>query len=142
MTNSGTAAQADNTGNELLDVLPTAGLTLVSATATAGTATATVGTNTVTWNGAIPVSGSVTVTITATVKPGTVGTTVTNQATINYDADANGTNEASTTSDDPGVGGANNPTSFVVTGGSVVTATKTVAGSRSARAGRSPTPSP
>ena len=47
MTNSGTAAQADNTGNELLDVLPTAGLTLVSATATAGTATATVGT---TWS--------------------------------------------------------------------------------------------
>ena len=89
----------------------------------------------VTWNGAIPVSGSVAVTITATVKPGTVGTTVTNQATINYDADADDANDASTTTDDPAVGGASNATSFVVTGGAVVTATKTVAGP-SAWAGR------
>src|SRR6185312_11803566 len=50
LTNSGTAAQADNPGNELTDVLPPQ-LTLVSATASSGTATANTGTNTVPWNG-------------------------------------------------------------------------------------------
>src|SRR5262249_2578578 len=79
--NTGTAGQADNVGNEFPDVLP-AELALVSASATPGTAVANTGTNTVTWNGSIPVSGSVTITITATILPAAVGTTVTNQGTI------------------------------------------------------------
>jgi uncharacterized repeat protein (TIGR01451 family) len=117
LTNAGPGTQGDNPGNEFTDVLP-AGLTLVSATATSGAAAATVGTNTVTWNGSIAASTSVTITITATVNVGTpVGTTITNQGTISYDADGNGTNEASATTDDPSATGSGNPTTFVVAPG-------------------------
>jgi uncharacterized repeat protein (TIGR01451 family) len=118
--NTGAGAQADNPGNELIDVLP-AQLTLVSATATSGTAVATVGTNTVTWNGAIAAGGSVTITITATLNSGVPnGTQITNQGTISYDADGNGTNETTTTTDDPGTGAATDPTAFTVGSQSVV----------------------
>ncbi len=118
LTNSGYATQADNPGNEFTDVLP-AGLTLVGATATSGTAVATVGTNTVTWNGAIPSGGSVTITINATVNAVTPGTTITNQGSVAFDGDGNGTNESSALTDDPGVAGGANPTSFVVLPGPV-----------------------
>ena len=112
LLNTAATAQADNTGNELTDVLP-ASLTLVSANATPGTAVATVGTNTVTWNGAIPAGGTVTITVTATLRVDVaVGTTVSNQATISYDADGNGTNEVSGVSDNPGTGAAGDPTTF------------------------------
>ncbi|MBV9494812.1 MAG: M36 family metallopeptidase [Acidobacteria bacterium] len=125
LSNSGNAATTDNSGNEMTDVLP-ATLTLTGATATSGTA-ATSG-NTVTWNGGIPAGGSVTITITATINSGTLGNTISNQASVSYDADLNGSNETTIASDDPSVGGASDPTSFVV-GGARVTATKTVAGS-------------
>ncbi|HVU13410.1 MAG TPA: hypothetical protein VHD90_19160 [Phototrophicaceae bacterium] len=105
LTNSGTGAQGDNPGNEFVDVLPVS-LTLVSANASSGTAVATVGTNTVTWNGTIPASGgSVTITIPAIIKPGTAGQTISNTGTISYDADRNGTNESS---------GTTNTASFIV----------------------------
>ncbi|MBK9608128.1 MAG: hypothetical protein IPO58_17450 [Betaproteobacteria bacterium] len=84
LTNTGTANQADNAGNEFTDVLP-AGLTLAGATASSGTALATVGTNTVTWNGSLaPLGGSVVITITATINAGTLGTTISNQGTVAY----------------------------------------------------------
>ena len=114
LSNTGTADQADNPGDELTDVLP-ASLTLVSASATSGTAVANVGMNTVTWNGSIPTGGSVTITIHAIVGaavPG--GTTVSNQATFAFDADHDGTNESAGVSDDPGVGGVDDPTTFEV----------------------------
>lgn len=104
LTNSGNVASTDNPGNELVDVLPSQ-LTFVSATATSGTATATPGTGTVTWNGGIPAAGTVDVTITATVDAGTENQVVSNQGTVNFDADVNGTNESTTTTDaspDPG----------------------------------------
>jgi uncharacterized repeat protein (TIGR01451 family) len=118
LTDTGGLAAGDNPGNEFTDVLP-ASLTLVSANATSGTAVATVGTNTVTWNGTLAaLTGSVTITITATVK-NTVsdGDAVSNQATYSYDSDGNGTNEASGMTDDPGVGGTTDPTSFAVAQG-------------------------
>lgn len=119
LTNTGGVAQGDNPGAEFTDVLP-AELTLVGASATSGTATANVGTNTVTWNGAIPAGNSVTITINATIKPGTaVGTTISNQGTIAYDADGNGTNEASGVTDDPATQPADDPTSFQVAAGPV-----------------------
>jgi fimbrial isopeptide formation D2 family protein/uncharacterized repeat protein (TIGR01451 family) len=121
LTNGG-GNQPNNPGAEFTDVLP-AGLTLVSATANSGTATATVGTNTVTWDGAIAPAGSVTITITATIN--SCGPTISNQGTISYDADANGTNEATHVTDDPGTQAANDPTVFNVTQGALVTATKT-----------------
>ncbi len=115
LSNTGTGPQQDNAGDEFVDVLP-ATLALVSATATSGTAVATLGTNTVTWNGAIPAGGNVTITITATVNPGTIGQSISNQGTIHYDGDGNGSNEATAATDDPAVGGATDPTVIVVTG--------------------------
>jgi uncharacterized repeat protein (TIGR01451 family) len=100
--------------DELTDVLPSS-LTLVSASASAGTALAIPATGTVTWNGAIAAGSSVTVTIQATVKPGTAPyTIVSNQGTIRFDADGNGTNESTVLTDDPSLPGVSDPTNFVV----------------------------
>jgi uncharacterized repeat protein (TIGR01451 family) len=129
LNNTGSGASLDNAGDEFTDVLP-ADLTLVSANASSGTAVANVGTNTVTWNGSVPAAGSVTITITATIEAVPIGTVITNQGTINYDNDLDGTNESSTTTDDPAVAGANDPTSFTTTG-ATVTGTKTASGSNS-----------
>lgn len=120
LLNSGAATQFDNPGPEFTDVLP-AGLTLVSASASSGTAVATIGTNTVTWNGAIPAAGTVTITITATVNPVAPGTTISNQGIVAFDADGNGTNEASAVTDNPANPGATDATAFAV-GGVVVSA--------------------
>ncbi len=55
----------------------------------------------------------------ATINPGTApGTTISNQGAFNYDADGNGTNEASGVTDSPAAGGAADPTTFQVQGGS------------------------
>lgn len=55
-------------------------------------------------------------TIQATVKAATaVGTVVSNQGTIRYDADGNGTNESQASTDDPGPEGASEATVFTVT---------------------------
>jgi uncharacterized repeat protein (TIGR01451 family) len=125
LTNTGTDAQNDNAGNEFIDTLP-AGLTLVSAIATSGVATANVNPNEVTWNGSLaPLGGSVTITITATVNAGTQGTIISNQGTFNFDGNNDNVNESSVLTDDPGVGGAADPTNFLVAS-SLVTGTKTV----------------
>jgi hypothetical protein len=114
LTNFGTGAQTDNPGPELVDALPST-LALASAEATSGTVTLDLPGNTVTWDGSLPSGGSVTITIHATVQPRVaLGTTIANQATVYYDVDGNGTNDATTVTDDPAVSGANDPTSFVV----------------------------
>ncbi len=129
LNNTGSGAQADNPGNEFTDALPST-LTLVSATATSGTATANVATNTVTWNGALPaVVGQVTITIHATIKSNTAGQTIANQGQIAFDADGNGTNEATAVTDDPGTAAKNDPTQLTVGPGADVTGTKAVTGS-------------
>jgi len=114
LTNAGPAAQADNPGHELIDVLPPS-LSLVSATATSGTTVLDIPANTVNWDGSLPSGGSVTVTIHAAIKATTLPGTIANQATVYFDADGNGTNEATALTDDPGSPGANDPTSFVAT---------------------------
>jgi len=113
LSNSNTSTQLDNPGNEFTDLLPS-GLTLVSGSATSGTALAITVTNTVTWNGSIPAGGSVTITIAATINNIPDGTTISNQGSISYDADGNGTNESTRLTDDPSIGGASDPTTFVV----------------------------
>ncbi len=116
ISNPSQSIQQDNPGDELTDVLP-AQLVLVSASASSGTAVANVGTNTVTWNGTIAANGgTVTITINALIGDGTYGQTISNQGTVLFDADGNGTNESSVLTDDPAVGGADDPTSFVVSG--------------------------
>lgn len=114
LSNTGPGVQADNSGDEYVDVLP-AQLTLISATATRGTAS--MSGNTVRWNGALEAGASVTLTITASINPGTAGQTVSSQGSMNYDADHNGSNEATRLTDDPAVAGAANPTTFVVNAG-------------------------
>jgi uncharacterized repeat protein (TIGR01451 family) len=113
LTNNGSGAQANNPGNEFIDVLPIQ-LALVSATATSGVAVATIPTRTVTWNGTLAPAASVTITITATIQPAAVGTPVTNQGTISFDGNGDGTNESSAQTDDPSAAGSANPTTFAV----------------------------
>ncbi len=126
LTNSGPSTQQDNAGNEFIDVLPPS-LTLVSATATSGTAVATVGTNTVTWNGSIAAASSVTITINATINSNvTPGTTISNQGTINYDADGNGTNESARQTDSPSAPGAADATTFVIAAAPAIEAIPTL----------------
>ncbi|HSD65976.1 MAG TPA: M12 family metallo-peptidase [Vicinamibacteria bacterium] len=116
LRNTGGGTQPNAAGSdELTDVLPSS-LTLVSAAATAGTATAIPATNAVVWNGSIASGGSVAVAVQASVKATTAaGTVVSNQGTVRYDGDGNGTNESSALTDDPGQAGAANPTAFTVT---------------------------
>ena len=94
LSNSSASDQQDNPGNEFTDVL-SSDLTLVAASASGGTATANTGTNTVTWNGVVPAGDTISITIDATIKAGTEDLTISNQGTISYDADGDGTNEAS-----------------------------------------------
>ncbi len=117
LTNNGGSPQGDNPGDELTDVLPPE-VTLVSASATSGTAVANTGTNTVTWNGSIPAGGSVTITIDATIDPNASGD-ISNQGTIAFDADNNGTNESIGQTDDPAAGGPADPTVFGIVVGTI-----------------------
>lgn len=119
--------QLDNPGSEYTNVLP-AGLTLVSATASSGTAVATAATNTVTWDGPINTSGSVTITTAAKINASAAGSEVSNQGTIAFDADNNGTNEAMNLTDDPTKPGAEDPTTIQVASATKVTGTLQVAG--------------
>jgi uncharacterized repeat protein (TIGR01451 family) len=128
LSNSSAFDQQDNPGFELTDALP-AQLTLVSADDGGSPGTFSNAGNTVNWNGVVPGSGLVTLTVTATINAGTALQTVSNQATVNFDTDGNGTNESSGLSDDPAVGGASDPTNFVVASPSTVGGrSKTVAG--------------
>ncbi len=112
VTNNGSITQQDNPGDELVDVLP-ASLQLVSAMATSGTATADGSTRTVHWNGSLAPSASVTITVSATIlTSATPGQTISNQASLAFDADDNGTNESSAVSGDGSQTGT--PTDFVL----------------------------
>jgi uncharacterized repeat protein (TIGR01451 family) len=113
LSNHGRTLQPDAAGAELTDVLP-AGLALTGATATAGTAATNPATRTVTWNGSLEAGASVTITITAMIQAGTLGSTLTNQATLAWDADADGVNEAAGVSDDPGAAGSADATAVTV----------------------------
>jgi len=91
LSNGGPNAQADNPGAEFTDTLP-AGLTLVTATASSGTVTTAL--STVSWNGSIPVCGTVTISVQAKVDPLTVGMTLCSQGNVTFDADGDGINES------------------------------------------------
>ena len=117
LTNNGTGGQPDNAGDELSDMLPP-GLTVGTPSASSGTVSGP-GVNPVTWNGPILAGGSVTITIPATIAGNMAGQTISNQGTVSFDADRNGSNESSALTDVPG-GGADEPTEFVALAASVV----------------------
>ena len=110
LNNAGPGPQADNPGDEFVDILPTQ-VNFNSVTASSGTAIGAG--STVTWNGAIATGGSVTITINATVS-GSANGVITNQGTINFDSDGDGSNDASALTDDPAAPGAADPTGFVI----------------------------
>src|SRR5205085_7402970 len=65
--------------------------------------------------GSIAAAANVTITITATINAATPGgTTISNQGTIAYDSDGNGTNDASATTDNPATPAGNDATAFTV----------------------------
>ncbi|HEV8242116.1 MAG TPA: IPTL-CTERM sorting domain-containing protein [Thermoanaerobaculia bacterium] len=117
LTNTGTGTQLDNPGNEFTDTLP-AGLTVGTPTASTGTVSGP-GVNPVTWNGTIAPSGSVTITIPATIASGLAGTPISNQGTANYDADVNGTNESVLLTDDPATAPVGDATIFIAGSGEI-----------------------
>jgi uncharacterized repeat protein (TIGR01451 family) len=110
ITNTGNGPVLDNAGNEFTDTLP-AGLTVLTPTASSGVVSGT-GVNPVTWNGTIPPSGSVTITIPCSIGPGLAGTPIANQGTVSYDANLDGTNESTLLTDAPG-GTVGDPTIFI-----------------------------
>ena len=113
LSNTGSGAQADNPGDEYADTLPPA-LTAVPAATTASAGAIAVIGNTVRWNGAIAAGTSVTLTLAATINPGTLGALVVSQGAAAYDADHDGSNDSTVFTDDPLVGGAADPTVFTV----------------------------
>jgi hypothetical protein len=114
ITNAGPSTQLDNPGAEMTDVLPPE-LDLLGATASSGTATVDTPSRTVTWNGSLAAGASVDVVISARINAlGSPGTRIANQATLAFDADGNGSNEASAVSDDPNTGAVGDPTAGVV----------------------------
>ena len=92
-TNNGPTANNAPALAQVIDTLPPS-LTLVSATATSGTAVADIPNNRVTWNGSIAVAQTVTITITAFVKASAANTPINNAATYSYDANGDGTLDA------------------------------------------------
>jgi uncharacterized repeat protein (TIGR01451 family) len=93
--NNGPAMQADQTGSELVDVVP-AELTIESVEASVGIAD--VAGQVVSWNGALGVGQSLVLTITTTV----AGTgLIANQASVAFDRDGDGSAETTLPSDDP-----------------------------------------
>ncbi|MEO8135125.1 MAG: S8 family serine peptidase [Betaproteobacteria bacterium] len=113
LTNTGNAVQADNTGDEYVDILSSL-LTVTPDTSTATSGALIVNGNTVRWNGALDAGASVTITVHATINAGTTGMSVSNQGTVSYDAQHRGINDTTVLTDDPTVAGSANPTVFVV----------------------------
>ena len=88
-----------------------------------------VGTNTMTWNGSLASGASTTITVNAVIDAGTTGQSPANQGMLAFDADGDGSNEASAPTDDPGIAGGADPTVFSIVSPALVGATKTVSGS-------------
>jgi hypothetical protein len=113
LSNAGPGNQNDNPGDEFVDVLPPE-IDLTGASAIAGVVTSDPASNTVTWNGPIPAYTSISIEISAVVGSATPGMLVSNQGTIRFDGDGNGSNETQVGTDDPTLPGATDPTEFTV----------------------------
>jgi len=115
ISNAGPADAVDDAAvDEFTDVLP-ASLLLTGAQVISGGGTVATNANTVTWNGPIPAGGTVVLEITARIAGGTEeGQPVTNQGQLLVDVDGDGDNDSARLTDDPGVGGAADPTEFRV----------------------------
>jgi uncharacterized repeat protein (TIGR01451 family) len=102
ISNTGNANQDNNPGNEFEDFIPE-NTTYVasSATATSGTIYYASAENKITWNGEVPAESSVILEFSATVNPGLQnGTIISNQGTVFWDSNEDGTNDANELTDD------------------------------------------
>ncbi len=116
LTNNGLTRQPDTATANLVDILP-AGLALNGVSGSGGNGGSLVvntAARSVTWYGPLAVGDTLTLNITATIQPGTLGTNLANQATLAWDADADGISEATGVSDDPNAVGNANPTVITI----------------------------
>ena len=105
ISNIGTADQSNNPGNEFEDFIPE-NTTYVSgsATATSGTINYESANNKITWDGGIPSESSVALSFDVTVNQGLFnGALVSNQGTVYWDSNEDGTNDATELTDDPAI---------------------------------------
>ena len=102
ISNIGAANQSDNPGNEFEDVIPD-NTTYVtgSLSTTSGLLEYDAGENKITWNGEIPSESSVALTFQVKVNTGLAnGVIISNQGTVFWDSNENGTNDATELTDD------------------------------------------
>lgn len=105
ISNIGSADQNNNPGNEFEDILP------VNVEYVSGSAHATSGTigydsneKKITWDGGIPGESSVALSFQVTINSGLAnGTQISNQGTVYWDSNEDGTNDATELTDDPAV---------------------------------------
>jgi uncharacterized repeat protein (TIGR01451 family) len=105
LSNTGDAAQDNNQGNEFEDILPS-NTTYVpsSATATSGSIAYNSEQKKITWNGGIPAESSIALTFKVTINSGLPnGTKISNQGTVYWDSNEDGTNDATELTDDPAI---------------------------------------
>ena len=108
VTNVGAGTQNDNPGPEFEDILPEE-LILDDAQATSGSVTLDLPAKTVRWDGSLASGESVVITIFASISVDAVGE-IANQGCVFSDTDDDGTNDLKGVTDDPDVGGQDDPT--------------------------------
>ncbi len=103
ISNTGTADQHNNGGNEFEDVIPqNATYAEGTATATSGTVNYNVAENKITWNGAVDAESSVSLTFKVTVDSSlSNGSLISNQGTVYWDSDEDLINDAAELTDNP-----------------------------------------
>ena len=105
ISNIGGAIQGNNPGNEFEDIIPE-NTTYVpgSISTTSGTIDYVEGENKIVWNGEIPGESSVALEFQVTINEGlSLGYIISNQGTVYWDSNENGTNDAIELTDDPSV---------------------------------------
>jgi len=114
ISNTGDANQNNNPGNEFEDSIPV-NSTYMSNSATATSGTIGYSSGKIIWNGGIPAKSSVALTFEVTVNQNLKnGTIISNQGTVYWDSNEDGTNDATELTDDPSVPGDHNPTNVTV----------------------------
>ena len=103
ISNTGTADQENNPGNEFEDIIPENTIyDSGSATATSGTINYNTGENKITWNGEIEGESSVILTFNVIINgSASNGTVISNQGTVYWDSNEDGTNDETELTDNP-----------------------------------------
>lgn len=116
LINTGGADQNNNPGNEFEDFIPeNTEFIIDSETATSGVIEYDSNENKIIWNGQITAESSVSLSFMVTINPDLETTTViSNQGTVYWDSNLNGTNDATELTDDPHAEGEHQPTNITV----------------------------